>query len=108
MGSLSLRPCDSLTIPRMALSIDSTHFVSSMRAIQATGFLTFAPVGLMSPTEHASFIGRYSSAKINPLLRRLLYQAVFVVQPAEHRPFYHGVAGFEVIPEVLSPVGTVA
>src|SRR6516162_5773163 len=68
VGSLSLRPCDSLTIPRMALSIDSTHFVSSMRAIQATGFLTFAPVGLMSPTEHASFIGRYSSAKIKSVV----------------------------------------
>lgn len=54
MGSLTLRPGDSLTIPRMALSIGSIHFVSSMNAIQATGLLTFTPVGLMSPTEHAS------------------------------------------------------
>jgi hypothetical protein len=55
VGSLTLRPGDSLTIPRMALSIDFIHFVSSVNAIQATGLLTFTPVGLMSPTEHASF-----------------------------------------------------
>ena len=54
VGSLTLRPGDSLTIPRMALSIDFIHFVSSVNAIQATGLLTFTPVGLMSPTEHAS------------------------------------------------------
>jgi hypothetical protein len=53
MGSLSLRPGDSLTIPRMALSIGFIRFVSSTDAIQATGLLTFAPVGL-PPTEHAS------------------------------------------------------
>jgi len=54
MGSLTLRPGDSLTIPRMASSIGFIHFVSSMNAIQATGLLTLTPVGLMSPTEHAS------------------------------------------------------
>ena len=54
MGSLTLRPGNSLTIPRMALSIGSIHFVSSMNAIQATGLLTLAPVGMISPTEHAS------------------------------------------------------
>ena len=53
MGSLSLRPGDSLTIPRMALSVGFIRFVSSTNATQATGFLTFAPVGL-SPTDHAS------------------------------------------------------
>jgi hypothetical protein len=53
MGSLSLRPGDSLTIPRMALSIGFIRFVSSADAIQATGLLTLAPVGL-TPTEHAS------------------------------------------------------
>jgi hypothetical protein len=36
MGSLSLRPGDLLTIPRMALSIGFTGFVSSADAIQAT------------------------------------------------------------------------
>jgi len=54
VGSLPLRPGDSLTIPRMALSIGFIHFVSSTNAIQATGLLTLTPVGLMSPTEHAS------------------------------------------------------
>jgi hypothetical protein len=54
VGSLTLRPGDSLTIPRMALSIGFIHFVSSTNAIRATGLLTFTPVGLMSPTEHAS------------------------------------------------------
>jgi hypothetical protein len=37
MRSLSLQPDDLLTIPWMALSIDSMHFVSSMHAILATG-----------------------------------------------------------------------
>jgi hypothetical protein len=36
------------------LSIGFIHFVSSTNAIQATGLLTLTPVGLMSPTEHAS------------------------------------------------------
>ena len=54
LGSLALRPGDSLTIPRMALSVGFIRFVSSTNATQATGSLTFSPVGL-SPTEHASF-----------------------------------------------------
>ena len=33
---LSLRPNDSLTVPRMALLIDFIRFVSSTNAIQAT------------------------------------------------------------------------
>jgi len=37
MRSLALRPDDSLTIPKMALSIGYTRFVSSTNAIQATG-----------------------------------------------------------------------
>ena len=53
VGSLALRPGDSLTIPRMALSIGFLRFVSSTDAIQATGLLTIALVGL-TPTEHAS------------------------------------------------------
>jgi hypothetical protein len=53
MGSLALRPADSLTIPTMALSIGFTDFVSSTDAIQARGPLTSTPVGL-APTEHAS------------------------------------------------------
>ena len=34
---LSLRPDDSLTIPKMALSIGFIRFISSANAIQATG-----------------------------------------------------------------------
>ena len=48
MGSLALRPGDSLTIPRMALSVGFIRFVSSTDATQATGLLTLAPVGLIS------------------------------------------------------------
>ena len=47
MRSLSLRPDDLLTIPGMALSIDSMRFVSSAPAILATGDLTFTLVGLL-------------------------------------------------------------
>src|SRR6266571_282385 len=52
MGSLSLRPGDSLTIPRMALSIGFRNSVSFLPAIQAKRLLTLTLVGL-SPTEHA-------------------------------------------------------
>ena len=55
MGSLALWPSDSLTIPKMALSIGFTSFVSSTRAIQATGHLTLAPAGL-TPTEGAEMV----------------------------------------------------
>jgi len=50
---LSLRPDDSLTIPRMALSIDFQDLVSFLLTIQATGPLTLAPAGL-TPAEYTS------------------------------------------------------
>src|SRR5438067_10933000 len=53
MGSLSLRPGDSLTIPWMALSVGFIRFVSSTDATQATRLLARALVGL-APPEHAS------------------------------------------------------
>ena len=53
MRSLSLRPDDSLTIPRMASSIGFQDSVSFLLTIQATGLLTVALVGL-PPTEYAS------------------------------------------------------
>jgi hypothetical protein len=53
MGLLALRPGDLLTILKMALSIGFRSSISFLSAIQATGTLTFSPVGL-SPTEHAS------------------------------------------------------
>jgi len=59
MGSLALRPGDLLTILTMALSIGYRSSVSFLSAIQATGFLTFSPVGL-SPTEHASLSWTYT------------------------------------------------
>jgi hypothetical protein len=46
VGSLSLRPGDSLTIPKMALSVGFIRFVFSTDTTQAKGLLTFAPVGL--------------------------------------------------------------
>jgi len=55
MGSLPLRPGDSLTIPWMALSVGFIRFVSSANATQATRFLTITSVGL-SPTERASLL----------------------------------------------------
>src|SRR6516162_5487187 len=51
LGSLALRPGDSLTIPRMALSVGFIRFVSFTDTTQATGILTPTPVGL-TPTEH--------------------------------------------------------
>ena len=59
MGSLALRPGDSLTIPRMALSVGSIRFVSSPDATQATGFLALTLVGL-TPTEHVSLLWTHS------------------------------------------------
>ena len=62
LGSLALRPGDSLTIPRMALSIGFISFVSSTNAIQDTGLLTLAPVGL-TPTEQTSLRWTHSPRK---------------------------------------------
>ena len=53
VGSLSLRPGNSLTIPKMALSVGFRNSVSFLPATQATRVLTLTLVGL-SPTEHAS------------------------------------------------------
>ena len=61
-GSLALRPDDSLTIPRMALSVGFIRFVSSTNATQVTGSLTLSPMGL-PPTEHASLRWTHSFAK---------------------------------------------
>jgi hypothetical protein len=52
---LALRPGDSLTTPKMALSVGFIRFVSSTDATQAKGLLTSTPVGL-SPTEHLCFL----------------------------------------------------
>ena len=64
MGSLALRPGDSLTIPWMALSVSFIRFVSSTDATQATRLLTLTLAGL-TPTEHASLRWTHYLAKIS-------------------------------------------
>ena len=59
MGSLSLRPGDSLTAPRAALSVGFIRFVSSAECNPSYGALTLTPVGL-SPTGHASLCWTHS------------------------------------------------
>ena len=63
MGSLSLRPGDSLTIPKMALSVGFIRFVFSTDTTQAKGLLTFAPVDYLLPTEHICLSWTHSFAK---------------------------------------------
>jgi hypothetical protein len=62
MRLLSLRPDDSLTIQRMALSIDYQDSVSLLLTIQATGSLTFSVAGL-TPAEYASLRWTYPDAR---------------------------------------------
>ena len=98
MGSLALRPGDSLTIPKMALSIGFTCFVSSTRAIQATGLLTLAPVGL-TPTEHASLCWTHCwlpslSAPIEHLEIHSCCPSVVVMQPSQYRDRHDLPTGF--------------
>ena len=63
----------------MALSIGFIHFVPSTNAIQATGLLTLAPVGLISPTEHASL--RWTTlARNNHLGARLAGRGLALVE----------------------------
>ena len=69
MGSLALRSGDLLTILKMALSIGYRSSVSFLSAIQATGLLTLAPVGL-SPTEHASLCWTRGNEVPPPFYRR--------------------------------------
>ena len=61
MGLLSLRPGDSLTIPKMALSVGFIRFVFSTDTTQAKGLLTFAPIGL-PPTKHVYLSWTHSLA----------------------------------------------
>ena len=62
LGSRVLRPGDSLTIPKMALSVGFIRFVSSTDATRATGFLTFTLVGL-TPTEHVCIVWTHRVSK---------------------------------------------
>jgi hypothetical protein len=53
MGSLTLRPGDSLTIQKMALSIGFRNLSFLPSRYPSYGALTFTPVGF-TPTDHAS------------------------------------------------------
>jgi len=55
LGSLALRPGDSLAIPKMALSVGFIRFVSSTDATVTTELLTLTLVGLI-PTEHVCLV----------------------------------------------------
>src|SRR5215510_39511 len=65
LGSRALRPGDSLTIPRMALSVSFIRFVSSADATDATELLTPTLVGL-TPTEHVSLRWTHYCPKTPP------------------------------------------
>ena len=81
MGSLALRPGNSLTVPKTALSVSFTRFVSSTDVTQATGLLTLAPVGL-TPTEHASLRWTHSlpetssAARVPVAVPRKVYSGI--------------------------------
>ena len=55
MPSLTLRPGDSLTTPKVALSMGYRSLVTLLSAIQATGILALTPAGL-TPAERASLV----------------------------------------------------
>ena len=66
MGSLSLRPGNSLTIPRTALSVGFIRFVSSAHATQATGF-RLLPRWDCLPLNMPAFAGRTMVLKLDLL-----------------------------------------
>src|SRR5215472_1105974 len=65
VGSLSLRPGDSLTAPRAALSVGFIRFVSSTNATQATG-LRLLPRWDCLPLNMPAFAGHTPSPKKDP------------------------------------------
>ena len=74
MVSLSLRPGDSLTITKMALSVGFIRFVSSTDTTQAKGLLTFAPVVYLLPTEHICLSWTHCFAKIKASVNSITYK----------------------------------
>jgi len=91
LGSLALRPGDSLAIPRMASSVGFIRFVSSTDATQATKVLTFPPVGL-SPTEHASLCWTHSFANIPSDRKTLTCNSMHTCQPCSCPSFVRSIA----------------
>jgi hypothetical protein len=82
VSSLPLRPGDSLTLPKRALSVGFTRFVSSTDATQATRLLTPAPVGL-APTEHASLSWTHCLPKTPSALESSGAPLIAVVQSSD-------------------------
>ena len=64
LGSLALRPGDSLTIPKMALSVSLIRFVSSTNPTQATGF-RLLPRRDCLPLNMSAFAGRTSVQQLD-------------------------------------------
>ncbi len=91
MGSLALRPGDSLTVPKTALSVSFTRFVSSTDVTQATGLLTLAPVGL-TPTEHVSLSWTHSLLKTSSAVPGLCFRDLPSILP---RPDFHQTREFQ-------------
>jgi hypothetical protein len=90
VGSLPLRPGDSLTNPKLALSMGFRPLVSLQSAIQATGPLAITLAGL-TPAEdaslrwtHTEILYSYAPAELtisdsnkrNPSLRQMRYHLV--------------------------------
>jgi hypothetical protein len=78
LGSLALRPGDSLTIPKVALSVGFIRFVSFTDATRATGLLTRTLVGLI-PTEHVCLVWTHCLPRTRFFLRTL------ILWPSPHR-----------------------
>jgi putative transposase len=78
VGLLALRPSELLTILKMASSIGYRRSVSLLSAIQATGLLTFTPVGL-PPTKHASLRWTRDFFTVPTVTFQLLY-CFFVIE----------------------------
>src|SRR5262247_922868 len=101
LGSLTLRPGDSLAIPKMASSVGFIRFVSSPDATQATKVLTLPPVGL-TPTEHASLIWTHSCAinhAADSACSRSSFETIRVMKAAENRRGDDAVAGANAMAE---------
>jgi hypothetical protein len=81
LGSLTLRPGDSLTTLLMASSMGFRGLVSPPPAIQATGHLAFAPAGL-TPAEHVCLLWTHTEPRA---VRRLLGALGLAAQPPPHR-----------------------
>jgi hypothetical protein len=79
VGSLALRPGDSLTIPKMVLSVGFLRFVSSAKATQATG-LRLLPRWDCLPLNMPAFAGHTMARKLD-LRATTLVTGVYGAKP---------------------------